>query len=94
MLPDPAHRQKGNSSRWPPTTFFHDPEQTPDDLPLLAVKNTAEQQAASPTTRSIAILPFDLRGFGIVSCYNALPQSVVPTPGAHLKRVAEQAQDR
>lgn len=78
----------------PNLTFFHDPEQTPDDLLLLAVKNIAECSKPHIANYPIHRDTFDLRGFGIVSCYNALPQA----GGANtlvrisLKRVAEQAQ--
>ncbi|MFQ2764258.1 YjjI family glycine radical enzyme [Aeromonas caviae] len=78
----------------PNLTFFHDPEQTPDDLLLLAVKNIAECSKPHIANYPIHRDTFDQRGFGIVSCYNALPQA----GGANtlvrisLKRVAEQAQ--
>ncbi|MBL0543539.1 YjjI family glycine radical enzyme [Aeromonas caviae] len=78
----------------PNLTFFHDPEQTPDDLLLLAVKNIAECSKPHIANYPIHRDTFDQRGFGIVSCYNSLPQA----GGANtlvrisLKRVAEQAQ--
>ncbi|MDX7825257.1 YjjI family glycine radical enzyme [Aeromonas caviae] len=78
----------------PNLTFFHDPEQTPDDLLLLAVKNIAECSKPHIANYPVHRDTFDQRGFGIVSCYNSLPQA----GGANtlvrvsLKRVAEQAQ--
>ncbi|MDX7873069.1 YjjI family glycine radical enzyme [Aeromonas caviae] len=57
----------------PNLTFFHDPEQTPDDLLLLAVKNIAECSKPHIANYPIHRDTFDQRGFGIVSCYNALP---------------------
>ncbi len=78
----------------PNLTFFHDPEQTPDDLLLLAVKNIAECSKPHIANYPVHRDTFDQHGFGIVSCYNALPQA----GGANtlvrisLKRVAEQAQ--
>ncbi|MDF2412625.1 YjjI family glycine radical enzyme [Aeromonas sp. 1HA1] len=78
----------------PNLTFFHDPEQTPDDLLLQAVKSIAECSKPHIANYPIHRDTFDARGFGIVSCYNALPQA----GGANtlvriaLKRVAEQCQ--
>ncbi|HDN9024719.1 YjjI family glycine radical enzyme [Aeromonas veronii] len=78
----------------PNLTFFHDPEQTPDSLLLQAVKNIAECSKPHIANYPIHRDTFDDRGFGIVSCYNALPQA----GGANtlvrisLKRVAEQCQ--
>ena len=59
----------------PNLTFFHDPEQTPDDLLLLAVKNIAECSKPHIANYPIHRDTFDQSGSGIVSCYNALPQA-------------------
>ncbi len=77
----------------PNLTLFHDPAQTPDSLLLQGVKNIAACSKPHIANYPLHRNTFDERGFGIVSCYNALPQA----GGANtlvrvsLKRVAEQA---
>ena len=77
----------------PNLTLFHDPVQTPDSLLLQGVKNIAACSKPHIANYPLHRNTFDERGFGIVSCYNALPQA----GGANtlvrvsLKRVAEQA---
>ncbi|MGR1199104.1 YjjI family glycine radical enzyme [Aeromonas hydrophila] len=77
----------------PNLTLFHDPAQTPDSLLLQGVKNIAACSKPHIANYPLHSNTFDERGFGIVSCYNALPQA----GGANtlvrlsLKRVAEQA---
>ena len=77
----------------PNLTLFHDPVQTPDNLLMLAVQNIASCSKPHIANYPLHSNTFDQRGFGIVSCYNALPQA----GGANtlvrlsLKRVAEQA---
>lgn len=78
----------------PNLTLFHDPAVTPDALLLQGVKNIASCSKPHIANYPIHSATFDERGFGIVSCYNALPLA----GGANtlvrisLKRVAEQAQ--
>lgn len=77
----------------PNLTLFHDPAQTPDSLLLQGVQNIAACSKPHIANYPLHRNTFDERGFGIVSCYNALPQA----GGANtlvrvsLKRVAEQA---
>lgn len=57
----------------PNLSLFRDPDATPDSLLMQAVENTAlcgkPHIVNYPMHKSV----FDERGFGIVSCYNALP---------------------
>lgn len=75
----------------PNLSLFHDPASTPDSLLLQAVRNIAECSKPHIVNYPLHRDTFDERGFGIVSCYNALPQA----GGANtlvrlsLKRVAE-----
>lgn len=77
----------------PNLSLFHDPAQTPDSLLMQAVQNIAECGKPHIVNYPLHRETFDERGFGIVSCYNALPQA----GGANtlvrlsLKRVAEQS---
>ena len=88
---DPAHRQ-GTPAGGPESQSVHDPVQTP----TICCRRGEEYRPAAASPHRQLPDPrdtFDLRGFGIVSCYNALPQA----GGANtlvrisLKRVAEQA---
>ena len=78
----------------PNLSLFHDPVQTPDSLLLQGVENIAACSKPHIVNYPLHRDTFDERGFGIVSCYNALPLG----GGANtlvrlsLKRVAEQAQ--
>ncbi|MEG0175672.1 MAG: YjjI family glycine radical enzyme [Aeromonas sp.] len=77
----------------PNLSLFHDPAQSPDSLLMQAVQNIAECGKPHIVNYPLHRDTFDTRGFGIVSCYNALPLG----GGANtlvrisLKKVAEQS---
>lgn len=79
----------------PNLSLFHDPATTPDSLLLQGVQNIASCGKPHIVNYPLHRDTFDARGFGIVSCYNALPLG----GGANtlvrisLKRVAEQSRD-
>ncbi len=57
----------------PNLSLFHDPVQTPDSLLLQGVENIAACSKPHIVNYPLHRDTFDERGFGIVSCYNALP---------------------
>lgn len=57
----------------PNLSLFHDPAQTPDSLLLKGVENIAVCSKPHIVNYPLHRETFDARGFGIVSCYNALP---------------------
>ena len=57
----------------PNLSLFHDPAQTPDSLLLRGVENIAACSKPHIVNYPLHRETFDARGFGIVSCYNALP---------------------
>ncbi|WP_421272517.1 YjjI family glycine radical enzyme [Aeromonas taiwanensis] len=57
----------------PNLSLFHDPAQTPDSLLLKGVENIAACSKPHIVNYPLHRETFDARGFGIVSCYNALP---------------------
>ncbi|MGL5815166.1 MAG: YjjI family glycine radical enzyme [Aeromonas sp.] len=57
----------------PNLSLFHDPAQSPDDLLLQGVENIAKCGKPHIVNYPLHRDTFDERGFGIVSCYNALP---------------------
>lgn len=57
----------------PNLSLFHDPAQTPDSLLLQGVENIAACSKPHIVNYPLHRETFDARGFGIVSCYNALP---------------------
>jgi YjjI family glycine radical enzyme len=57
----------------PNLTFMYDPAVTPDDLLLLATTNICQCSKPHIANYPLHAETFDERGFGIVSCYNALP---------------------
>jgi YjjI family glycine radical enzyme len=57
----------------PNLTFMYDPAVTPDELLLLAATNICECSKPHIANYPLHVDAFDDRGFGIVSCYNALP---------------------
>jgi len=57
----------------PNLTFLYDPGVTPDDLLLLATTNICQCSKPHIANYPLHADAFDERGFGIVSCYNALP---------------------
>ncbi|WP_439843016.1 YjjI family glycine radical enzyme [Aeromonas taiwanensis] len=57
----------------PNLSLFHDPAQTPDSLLLQGVENIAVCSKPHIVNYPLHRDTFDARGFGIVSCYNALP---------------------
>ncbi|WP_421246350.1 YjjI family glycine radical enzyme [Aeromonas sanarellii] len=57
----------------PNLSLFHDPAQTPDSLLLQGVENIALCSKPHIVNYPLHRDTFDRRGFGIVSCYNALP---------------------
>ncbi|MBB1270074.1 YjjI family glycine radical enzyme [Shewanella sp. SR44-3] len=57
----------------PNLTFMYDPAVTPDDLLLLAASNICECSKPHIANYPLHRNAFDDAGFGIVSCYNALP---------------------
>ncbi len=79
----------------PNLSLFHDPASTPDSLLMQGVQNIALCGKPHIVNYPIHRETFDERGFGIVSCYNALPLG----GGANtlvrlsLKGMAEQSAD-
>ncbi|MGI2097346.1 YjjI family glycine radical enzyme [Shewanella glacialipiscicola] len=57
----------------PNLTFMYDPAVTPDELLLLATTNICQCAKPHIANYPLHAKAFDERGFGIVSCYNALP---------------------
>ncbi|MFQ2414625.1 YjjI family glycine radical enzyme [Aeromonas caviae] len=57
----------------PNLSLFHDPVQTPDSLLLQGVENISACSKPHIVNYPLHRDTFDERGFGIVSCYNALP---------------------
>ncbi|MCS6113169.1 YjjI family glycine radical enzyme [Shewanella baltica] len=57
----------------PNLTFMYDPAVTPDDLLLLATTNICQCSKPHIANYPLHASAFDEHGFGIVSCYNALP---------------------
>ncbi|MCZ4338008.1 YjjI family glycine radical enzyme [Shewanella colwelliana] len=57
----------------PNLTFMYDPATTPDDLLLIAASNICECNKPHIANYPMHASAFDEKGFGIVSCYNALP---------------------
>jgi len=57
----------------PNLTFMYEPAITPDDLLLQATTNICFCNKPHIANYSLHAETFDKRGFGIVSCYNALP---------------------
>lgn len=79
----------------PNLTFFYDAKVTPEDLLLQAVQNITVCSKPHIAHYPVHRDTFDERGFGIVSCYNALPQAggANTLVRVNLKRLAEQAFD-
>lgn len=57
----------------PNLTFMYDPAVTPDELLQIAVTNICQCSKPHIANYPLHASAFDARGFGIVSCYNALP---------------------
>ncbi|RPA61401.1 YjjI family glycine radical enzyme [Shewanella frigidimarina] len=57
----------------PNLTFMYDPAVTPDDLLFQATSNICQCGKPHIANYPLHADAFDARGFGIVSCYNALP---------------------
>jgi len=57
----------------PNLTLFYDPEVTPESLLAQAVRNITECSKPHIANHPIHAATFDAAGYGIVSCYNALP---------------------
>ena len=66
----------------PNLSLFHDPVQTPDSLLLQGVENISACSKPHIVNYPLHRDTFDERGFGIVSCYNALPWGRCQYPGA------------
>lgn len=57
----------------PNLTFMYDPAVTPDELLQIAATNICQCSKPHIANYPLHASAFDKRGFGIVSCYNALP---------------------
>lgn len=57
----------------PNLTFMYHPERTPESLFLQAVNNICECSKPHIANDAIHSAAFDNEGYGVVSCYNALP---------------------
>jgi YjjI family glycine radical enzyme len=57
----------------PNLTFFYDPQVSSDDILAIATTNIVECSKPHIANHPIHADAFDERGYGIVSCYNALP---------------------
>ncbi|MGX9463007.1 YjjI family glycine radical enzyme [Shewanella sp. A14] len=77
----------------PNLTFMHDPDITPDDLLLMATTNICQCSKPHVANYPLHAQTFDEQGFGIVSCYNALPLAggANTLVRLNLKEVAQQA---
>jgi YjjI family glycine radical enzyme len=77
----------------PNLTLMYDPSITPDDLLLIATKNICECNKPHIANYPIHANAYDELGFGIVSCYNALPLAggANTLVRLNLKRLASQA---
>ncbi|MGL5489470.1 MAG: YjjI family glycine radical enzyme, partial [Shewanella sp.] len=59
----------------PNLTFMYDPAITPDELLQIATTNICQCSKPHIANYPLHASAFDKRGFGIVSCYNALPSA-------------------
>ena len=57
----------------PNLTFFYDPEVSTDEILAIATNNIVECSKPHIANHPVHVDAFDERGYGIVSCYNALP---------------------
>lgn len=57
----------------PNLTFMYDPDVTPEELLLQAITNICECSKPHIANDKIHKAVFDEQGYGVVSCYNALP---------------------
>ncbi|WP_420411188.1 YjjI family glycine radical enzyme [Roseibium sp.] len=79
----------------PNLTFFYDPEVSSDDILQMAAANIAECSKPHIANHPLHDAVFGDRGYGIVSCYNALPVcgGASTLTRVNLAKVAERSTD-
>ena len=77
----------------PNLTFLYDPKVSSDEILALAVRNIVECSKPHIANHPLHAAAFDTRGYGIVSCYNALPLAGGASTLArlNLKKVADRS---
>ncbi|MDO8358573.1 MAG: YjjI family glycine radical enzyme [Devosia sp.] len=79
----------------PNLTFLYDPKISSDEILALAVGNIVACSKPHIANHPLHVEAFDARGYGIVSCYNALPLAggASTLTRLNLKKVAERSED-
>lgn len=77
----------------PNLTFLYDPKVSTDEILALAVRNVVECSKPHIANHPLHAAAFDARGYGIVSCYNALPLAggASTLTRLNLKKVADRS---